>query len=94
MAAQAAVVYVTEIELGSPRGMGHIVAVRVKDPDGNWIALYTGAPLVDQQAFHARTRKYWYWAPQACRTHFKASELRIEVDTSATTGVAEYATAR
>ena len=51
---------------GSPRGMGHVVNVKVKDPSGEWISLYAGAALKDESASHTATRKYWQWAPNLC----------------------------
>merc|ERR1711871_984139 len=70
--------------------MGHITAIKAKDPRGNWVALYTGTPLLDVHRLHVQTKSYWRWVPKACRVHFKTTELRIEVDTSAQTGIADW----
>jgi len=86
----ATAVYPVLVEVGMPRGMGHIVAVKVKDPSGQWIALYTGQALTDIQAFYSKTRTYYYWAPEACRTHFTTADLRIELDTTSETGIGDW----
>ena len=51
------------------------------------MALYSGTPLFNQHATHTRLLQYWTWAPTICRTHSLASKLRIEIDTSAETGI-------
>ena len=83
-------VYVVFIEVGSPRGMGHVVCVKVKNPAGEWVQLYAGAADTELAARFSSARKYWQWSPDACRSHFLVSELRIEVDTSSETGVSDW----
>jgi hypothetical protein len=83
-------VYPVQVEVGSSRGMGHVVSIKVKDPDGKWQRMYAGAALTGVSDAHTRTRKYWQWVPDACRAHFKATEFRIEVDTSTETGVGDW----
>eukprot|EP00966_Prymnesium_polylepis_P042468 986751-Prymnesium_polylepis.1 len=83
-------VYVVQIEVGSARGMGQIVSMKVKDVAGSWVSLYSGAALTKDAETYSRTSKYWRWAPDVCRTQFVASELRIEVDTSAETGIEDW----
>ena len=34
--------YVVMVEFGASRGMGAIVGVKAKSPDGEWVALYKG----------------------------------------------------
>jgi len=84
-------VYMVQIEIGSPRGMGHVVNVKAKNPaTGQWSSLYSGN--VDREVFasYSATGQYWKWAPDACRTQYKASEFRIEVDTSIETGIESW----
>ena len=89
--AVASPVYPVQVEVGSPRGMGQVVSVRVKDPDGHWQQMYAGAALTAVASLHTRTRKYWQWVPSdSCRPHFVASEFRIEVDTSSETGIGDW----
>ena len=33
---------------------------------------------------------YWTWSPALCRPHFATKYLRIEIDTSAETGIGEW----
>eukprot|EP00966_Prymnesium_polylepis_P175773 4068559-Prymnesium_polylepis.1 len=68
-------VHVVFIEVGSPRGMGHIVAIKVKDGSGAWVQLYGGSALTEVASEYATRQKYWQWAPDACRSHFTTSEL-------------------
>ena len=86
----AKAVYPFRVEIGQPRGMGCVVAVKVLDPDGNWIALYAGAAKADVAAKYERIKRYWQWAAPTCRSHFKASIFRLELDTSPMTGIADW----
>ena len=83
--------YVVMVEFGSPRGMGAIVGVKAKSPDGEWVALYKGQALIGDSIKYKALSSYWKWAPPSvCRTHFKATDFRVELDTSAETGVADW----
>ena len=83
--------YVASIEIGMPRGMAHVVAIRAWDATAlAWVALYTGDPDVEAAAAYTETREYYRWAPSTCRVHFRVTHLRIEVDTSAETGIADW----
>jgi hypothetical protein len=63
---------------------GGVVAIRIKTPQGSWLPLYTGTPLLDEAD---QKRQFWKWSPEVCRLNFKSSEIRIEVDTSVETGI-------
>lgn len=83
--------YVASVEIGMPRGMGHVVAIRAWDPTAlAWVALYTGDADLEVAAAYAETREYYRWAPDTCRVHFRVTHLRIEVDTSVETGIADW----
>jgi len=85
----ATAVFVMQVEVGMPRGMGHIVSIKLRDPaGGRWYSLYAGAPLTGLSA--SETRRYWRWAPDVCRPHFKSAQLRLEVDTSSATGFGDW----
>ena len=73
--------------MGFPRGGGAVVAVRVLDPDGDWLPLYANGPLHDGHDLQVERNLYWDWSPQICRPHFYTSVVRIELDTSAETGM-------
>eukprot|EP00966_Prymnesium_polylepis_P161511 3732705-Prymnesium_polylepis.1 len=83
-------VYVVQLELGSSRGMGAVVSIKVRSPSGSWISLYSGAALTADHASHASMLQYWTWAPTTCRTHFLASDFRLELDTSIETGIPSW----
>ena len=88
------------VEVGSSRGMGHIVNIKARphvgDGDeeaagGEWTSIYSGTALLEDQATAARTREYWRWTPSgACRPHHQTSVFRIEVDTSSATGINDW----
>ena len=63
---------------------GGVVAIRVKTPQGNWLPLYTGTPLLEEAG---QKTQFWEWSPEVCRLNFKSNEIRIEVDTSVETGI-------
>jgi hypothetical protein len=85
-------VYLVGVELGSPRGMGAIVAISARQAaSSDWLPLYADKPLLGQYREHTRQKRYWRWsAPQMCRPHVLISELRLEFDTSAETGVDDW----
>ena len=84
-------VYIFRIVIGMPRGPGAIVAIRALDPaSGGWVALYEAKPLLDVFRDKKSAKEYWRWAPQVCRTDFKADTLRIEMDTSSETGISDW----
>jgi hypothetical protein len=80
-------VYLNAIEVGSPRGMGQVAAVKVR-VDGQWVPVYRDGPKLGQGREYATTRQFWRFAPTCCRPHSLVSEVRVEVDTSAATGIA------
>ena len=63
---------------------GGVVAIRIKTPQGNWLPLYTGTPLLDEAG---QRTQFWEWSPEVCQVNFKASHIRIDVDTSVETGI-------
>ena len=63
---------------------GGVVAIKVKTPQGTWLPLYTGAPLLAE--VDAYKRQFWEWSPVVCRLNFKSNEIKIEIDTSMATG--------
>ena len=83
-------IYVVMVEFGSPRGMGAIVGVKAKNPAGEWMELYQGKPQLNDYLAHKSTNTYWKWAPNTCRTHFKTTDFRIELDTSTETGIEDW----
>ena len=83
-------VYVVRVEIGSSRGMGHVVKILTKDPKGAWIEVYSGTPQREVATQSASMRSYHTWAPSLCRTHFPVSTLRIAVDTSVETGIDDW----
>lgn len=83
--------YLVSLELGSPRGMGHVVNLKAwQDSAQAWVSFYQGAPRVEEAAAYMETKRYWRWAPDVCRLHFPVQRLRIEVDTSLETGVSDW----
>ncbi|KAL1519160.1 hypothetical protein AB1Y20_003420 [Prymnesium parvum] len=82
-------VYVIAVEIGSPRGMGAVTRVQMKRGD-EWVSLYQGNPLVAVNRESVIAKQYWRWSPLICRTHFKTREIRIELDTSAETGIGDW----
>ena len=62
--------------------MGAIVGVKAKTPEGEWVELYKGKALVSEYDEYKLTTSYWKWAPAICRTHFLATDFRVEVDTN------------
>jgi len=82
--------YVVMVEFGASRGMGAIVGVKAKTPGGEWVELYKGRALISEWNEYKSTGSYWKWAPAICRTHFLATDFRVEVDTSAETGIADW----
>ena len=67
-----------------------IVAIKVLDPSGSWVAIYQEKPLLHEYQEFMSTNTYWDFAPAVCRGHFKTRSLRIEVDTSSETGVEDW----
>lgn len=82
-------VYVTLVEVGAPRGMGMVTGIQVKQGD-KWISLYSDAALQNVAREYQTTKTYWSWSPSICRTHFKTRDIRIEIDTSKETGIADW----
>lgn len=83
-------VYPVRVEIGSPRGMGLVTGIKFEDSSGNWITVYSGKALVDEQRQYQSVRSYWTWAPESCRVHFKSKHVRIEVDSSSETGISDW----
>lgn len=47
--------------------------------------------MVEDFNEYTRKQKYWRWSPGGlCRPHFRTSELRVELDTSAETGINDW----
>ena len=76
-------VYVVRFEIGSSRGMGQVVGIKARDPDGAWMQIYEGRAMTEVGKTYKETKRYWQWSAEVCRTHFLASVFRIEVDTTA-----------
>ena len=87
-------VYLLSVEVGMPRGMGAITAMKVRrggrggDSGGGWYQIYgedalTGLRNADRNEFHR-------WRPTICRPHMAVSEFRLELDTSTATGIADW----
>ena len=76
-------VYLQNVRVGMPRGMGSIVAVRSWDEiTMAWHVVYEGAADPDYERYMALTRQYSVFEPRpACQTAFKVSRIRIELDT-------------
>ena len=89
-------VYIFRVILGISRGAGGVVGIRAKDPSAaagsaeEWVRLYEALPLLDVTARQRSTGAYEKWAPNICRLQFKSDTIRIEVDTSAQTGAADW----
>ena len=84
-------VYLLSIEVGMPRGMGAVVSIRVR-PSGwsEWLSIYQGDALVASSQQHTRARRYMRWAPPVCQPQMQISEVRIELDTTSETGIADW----
>ena len=84
-------VYLLSIEVGMPRGMGAVVSIRVR-PTGSseWLSIYEGDAFVASSQQHARARRYMRWAPPVCRPQRRISEVRLELDTTSETGIADW----
>jgi len=83
-------VFPVGIQIGSPRGTGAVVSIRAKSPQGIWEPIYRGKALHDAYEETNGRRMYHDWAPAICRPAFKASEFRLELDTSAQTGISDW----
>ena len=77
-------VYVVAVQMGMPRGMGAVVAIRAREPwHGQWVPIYVGEPQQVVAQAYAAAGKYWEWSPEVCRVHFPVLDLRFELDTAA-----------
>jgi len=83
-------VFVSLLELGSPRGMGMVVSIKAYNPTAGWTTLYSSSALTTEAAQYTAASRYWSWQPDLCRAHFNVTDLRIEIDTSSVTGVADW----
>ena len=83
-------VYVVRFEIGSSRGMGQVVGIKARDPDGAWMQIYEGRAMTEVGKTYKETKRYWQWSAEVCRTHFLASVFRIELDTTAETGIDDW----
>jgi len=86
-------VFLVDVEVFSPRGMGAIVGIKARGEGGSaeeWATLYSGEPMIELNEELTRTRTYHSWAPEVCRTPFKVKYLRLELDTTVETGVADW----
>ena len=108
--------YIVMVEFGASRGMGAIVGVKAKTPEGEWVELYKGKALINERTLtlssnpnpdpnnnphpdptptptptphqaqisenneYTSKQDYWKWAPAICRTHFLATDFRVEVN--------------
>jgi len=77
-------------EIGHPRGAGAIVRIKVKDPQDQWYTMYD--EKVNQEKFKIVNERHTYFKmnPDICRPFFKADVIRIELDTSSETGIADW----
>ena len=80
-------VYIFRVQIGQPRGMGAITHILIKDPNGVWVRLYEGLPLLSVFNEYYSQGRYWNWSPEICRSHFKTSSIRIHMDTQ---GIPEW----
>lgn len=87
-------VYFAAVEIGSSKGYGAVVGIKVQALDGSWMRLYKGAARHADFALNSRRGRYLLWAPKICRPHFKTKRVRIELDTSEETGIDEWCAAR
>ena len=78
-------VFVSLVELGSPRGMGMVVSIKAYNPTTGWTTLYSSSALTTEAAQYTSASRYWSWQPDLCRAHFNVTDLRIEIDTSSET---------
>ncbi|KAL1511077.1 hypothetical protein AB1Y20_005900 [Prymnesium parvum] len=87
-------VYPLAILIGQPRGMGAIVRIQVRASSGrwtNWTTVYDAPAQRSQGDFYLRSGQYWTWQPAPfCRPHHRISEVRLELDTSSQTGIADW----
>jgi hypothetical protein len=84
-------VYITRIDIGFPRGGGGVVTISAKAPSGRWIVLYEETALRDEHdKLQLRAQTYWDWSPPLCHAHFLSAHLRLEIDTSQETGIADW----
>ena len=76
-------VYLQNVIVGMPRGMGSIVGIRAWDElTDAWQPVYEGAADADYERYMQLTRQYSVFEPYpACTTAFLTSRVRIELDT-------------
>ena len=65
--------------------MGMVTRIHARSPGGEWVPIYDAPALTSTPS-----STYWYWLPSVCRTHFLTTDLRVEIDTSEQTGVADW----
>ena len=84
-------VYILGIELGSPRGPGHVASIKARTKgQKEWTSVFWDGVQEAAGAEAARTTQYYRWSPQICRLHLLVDEIRIEVDTRMGTGDWNY----
>ena len=84
-------VFPVSVMVGTQRGGGGIVNVLARDAStGRWQSLYQGAPQVQKNLDTNGRRFYFVFDSPLCRAPFKTDALRLELDTSAQTGIADW----
>jgi hypothetical protein len=74
-------VYVSELLIGENRGMGSIKNILAKDPNGNWMIIYTTVVTGAVQLLFDKFKRYRKFRPQLCGTPFLTQDIRFEIDT-------------
>jgi hypothetical protein len=81
----------TGMLVGMNRGGGAIVSVKAKNnATGRWQRLYAGAPQKTKYTETNSIGPYFTFNEPLCRAAFLTSVLRIEMDTTAVTGIADW----
>jgi hypothetical protein len=86
-----AAVFPVAVTIGSPRGGGAVVNVLARDlSSGRWQSMYQGAAQREKGARTNGLGDYFTFDERLCRAPFKTDALRIELDTTEETGIADW----
>jgi hypothetical protein len=84
-------VYPVGVRVGHPRGGGAVVNVKAWNAlAGEWVSLYQGDPQRQKYAETNGRGLYFTFDEPSCRQAFKTDTIRVELDTSFETGIADW----
>jgi hypothetical protein len=87
----AEAVFPTGVFIGMPRGGGSVVGIAAYDAaHGVWQQLYADAVLKKKYDATNGNGLYYVFDETVCRTAFQTRKLRIEVDSTGETGIADW----